>query len=86
MRTIKKYELREGENKITVPNLSELICATDEGGKVYVWMEVETTEKETNERAFLVMSVEEEIKQQMSLGFTGWGRIGEKVVMIYEIL
>jgi hypothetical protein len=86
MRTIKRYELREGENRITVPNLSELVFATDEEGKVWVWMEVDTVEKETNERSFLVMAAEEEIKEKMSLGFTGWGKIGEKMVMIFEIL
>jgi len=87
MRTIKKYELVRGENKISTPNLSEVVCATDEGGKIWVWMEVETENVERVMRAFFVMGCEDEVGEGMSIAFIGWGHTPSgEVVIIYEIL
>jgi hypothetical protein len=87
MRTIAKYELKEGENKIVTPNLSEPVCATDQDGKVWLWMEVDTEETEFVDRAFLVTRTGDDIDGGMVLNYIGYVHLlNGEVVVVWEVL
>jgi len=87
MRTIARYELKEGENRVTVPDLSVIVCATDLGEKVCVWMEIDAEAKEFVDMAFLVIREGAEIEEEMVLNYVGYARlISGEVVIVFEIL
>ena len=71
MRTIKRYELREGENRVNVSSSAEPLSAGSVGDKIVVWMEEETDDTERVERPFLVTKDGNEIVQGMVLQWLG---------------
>lgn len=90
MRTIEKFELKEGENRIKVPSLAETVCAINwEAGTGYavgVAMETETDDVEEVERAFLVVKLGDEIKERLVLAPVGHVYLPSGVVFVYEVL
>jgi hypothetical protein len=81
-----KYELKEGENRITVPNMAEIVCSIHLEDKMCVVMEADTDEREFTDRAFLVVKVGDEIKEGMVLNYVGCGYIPAGLVVVFEIL
>ena len=71
MRTIKRYELKEGENRVSVSSSAEPVSAGAVGEKIVVWMEEETDDTEKVDRAFLVTKEENEISEGMVLQWLG---------------
>ena len=71
MRTIKRYELKEGENRVSVSASAEPISAGAVGEKIVVWMEEETDDMERVERPFLVTKDGNEIGEGMVLQWLG---------------
>jgi hypothetical protein len=71
MRTIKRYELKEGENRISVSSSAEPLSAGGVGEKIVVWMEEETDDIEKVERPFLVIKEDGEIAEGMVLQWLG---------------
>lgn len=88
MRMLKSYELKEGENKMTVPISAEVVCTANWGEKFGVVFEVETEEKEFGDRAFLLVGEGEEIKEGMVLNYVGivYPPIEGKFLVVFEIL
>jgi len=71
MRTIKRYELKEGENRVSVSSSAEPVSAGAVGEKIVVWFEEETDDVERVDRAFLVTKDENEIREGMVLQWIG---------------
>ena len=71
MRTIKRYELKEGENRISVSSSAEPMSAGAVGEKIVVWFEEETDDMEKVERPFLVTKDEGEVKEGLVLQWIG---------------
>jgi len=71
MRTIKRYELKEGENRISVSSSAEPMSAGAVGDTIVVWMEEETDDIEKVERPFLVTKDDAEIVEGMVLQWLG---------------
>ena len=66
MRTIHKYPLGWGVNKVKMPIASDIISAGLAQGEVCIWAEVDTTD-EMSERAILVVGTGVEIKEDFAL-------------------
>ena len=71
MRTIKRYELKEGDNRVNVSSSAEPLSAGAVGEKIVVWMEEETDDMEKVDRAFLVTKDGSEIVEGMVLQWLG---------------
>ena len=89
MRTIWKFELKVGSNKVKMPEASEILSAGQQDGKVMLWAEVETKGGEV-ERPFLVVGTGEEISEDVVLDYTGTVKtlVDGKIYMlhVFEIL
>ena len=87
MRTIKRYELKEGENRVSVSSSAEPISAGAVGDTIVVWMEEETDDVEKVERPFLVTKDENEIREGMVLQWLGVAVMGNgEAYHISEVL
>lgn len=87
MRTIKKYELKEEENRIVCPISAIVLAAGAVGEKIMVWMETETEEIEVGERPFLVVKDEETVDERMVGNFIGVAMMKDgEVWIVFEIL
>jgi len=71
MRTIKRYELKEGDNRVNVSSSAEPLSAGAVGDSIVVWMEEETDDMEKVDRAFLVTKDGSEIVEGMVLQWLG---------------
>lgn len=87
MRTIKRYELKEGTEKITCPVSAVVVSAGTVEEKIVVWMEVETEEREFGERAFLVVEDGKEIEEGMVGEIIGVAVMPSgKAYIVFELL
>jgi len=87
MRRIEKFELTEGVNKIKIPDLSVVICATDVEGKACVCMEIDTESVEKMEMGFLVSRIGQDIDEKLDIDFLGIAHlVSGEAVLIHEIL
>jgi len=86
MRTIAKYELKVGENTVTLPIDYHVIVASSDGERMWLLVEVETDTREFTNQPFLVSRVGEELNERMVLNLVGSGKVGEEMVVVWEIL
>ena len=87
MRTIKRYELKEGENRVSVSSSANPMSAGAVEEKIVVWFEEETDDTEKVDRAFLVTKDENEIREGMVLQWLGVAVMGNgEAYHISEIL
>ena len=89
MRTIWKYELKLGENKIKVPTNFSVLTAQEQDGKIILWGEVDSKD-EMGERAFLVVFTGNEIDEGLALEYISTIQIqneleGVKVRLVYHV-
>lgn len=80
MRTIWKFELKVGENKVKMPDLSDILSIGEQDGKVMMWVEVDDKADQT-ERPILVVGTGQEINEEYALEFIGTVTIVEKIVV-----
>lgn len=85
MRTIWKFELKVGENKIDMPEISELLTAQFQDGKLMLWAEVDSTSEKT-QRPFLVTGTGVEIGADLALEYIATAQEGEMVWHVFEVL
>jgi len=84
---VKEYQLKEGMNKIVVPEGSHVLGGgKGREGKVCVWLEVDLEEKEFTEMVFLVVKSGGEMEEGAVLEYIGYARIGDVPYLVFEVL
>ena len=85
MRTIWKFELNVGSNKVKMPEASEVLAVGEQEGKIMLWAEVDGKSGLT-ERPFLVTGTGDEIDNELVLDYTGTVKIRfERVDYIWHV-
>ena len=84
MRTVWKFELKVGMNKIKIPTVSEMLTVGEQEGKIMMWAEVDSKDKET-ERVFLVVGTGEEIGEDLALDYMGSTKVEHKERKVMQV-
>lgn len=86
MRTLSKYEVKLGHNRITLPSDYVLIGAAIHEDKAWILAEVETKNTDFVDIPFQVMKAGEVMDEKLIVEKVACGVLGADVVVVWEVL